>query len=53
MSVVPPSVVSISDDVRKHVGSDIILRCSTSGTPQPLVTWYKVYADEEKGIYSL
>jgi len=45
---VPPSIVTISRDVREHVGSDVILTCNATGTPQPQITWYKVSDDVEE-----
>ena len=49
VSAVPPSIVNISCDARKHGGSDVILRCDVTGNPQPQVTWYKVIGDTKKG----
>jgi len=49
VAAVPPTVVNISHDVRKHVGSDVILRCDATGYPPPHITWYKVNGDTEKG----
>ena len=48
VTTVPPSVVNISRDVRKHVDDDVILKCDVVGTPQPQITWFKVRGDIEK-----
>lgn len=49
---VPPSIVNISQDARKHVGNDVILQCDATGNPQPQVTWYRVSGDMEKEVSS-